>query len=79
MGSFGNYRVAKGDANDSGAFAREHLVWAAVTLLSILPIVVFPELAYSIVAVVDLGGIYLLGIYALITAERLLLESNGRA
>ncbi|MFQ5832836.1 MAG: hypothetical protein ACE5H4_09055 [Candidatus Thorarchaeota archaeon] len=78
VGSLGNYRAARGDADVSGTFAREHLSWAAATLLSILPIVAFPELAYTIVAVVDLGGVYLLGIYALITAERLLLESAGR-
>ena len=59
-------------------FTREHLYFAFAILLSVLPMFLFLELAYVLLIVVDMGGIYVIGIYMLITAERLLLESKGQ-
>ncbi|MBE0525716.1 MAG: hypothetical protein IH631_02155, partial [Candidatus Thorarchaeota archaeon] len=59
-------------------FTREHLYFALAVFLSFIPIILFLELAYIILIVVDMGGIYIIGIYMLITAERLLLESKGQ-
>jgi hypothetical protein len=60
-------------------FAREHLVFAVFVALSVIPMLLLPILAYPILILVDVGGIYVLGVYMLITAERLLLESSGRS
>ena len=62
----------------SGAFLSENLAFGIAALLSIPFMLLIPLLSYLILIVVDIGGMYLLGIYALITAERLLLESTGR-
>ncbi|TFG98635.1 hypothetical protein E4H12_05525 [Candidatus Thorarchaeota archaeon] len=59
-------------------FTREHLYFALAVFLSFIPMIMFLELAYVILIVVDMGGIYIIGIYMLITAERLLLESKGQ-
>jgi hypothetical protein len=61
-----------------GAFVRENLALGIAALLSIPFMLLIPLLSYLILIVVDIGGMYLLGVYALITAERLLLESTGR-
>ena len=57
-------------------FTREHLYFALAIFLSVIPMFLFLEFAYVILIVVDMGGIYIIGIYMLITSERLLLESK---
>ena len=59
-------------------FTREHLYFAIVVFLSIIPMFMFMEIAYIFLIIADMGGIYIIGIYMLITAERLLLESKGQ-
>lgn len=65
-------------SEDSNGFVRENLALGLAAILSIPFMLLFPLLAYLILIVVDIGGIYIVGVYALITAERLLLESTGR-
>ncbi len=57
---------------------KEFLVFAIVIALSIVPMILFMDFAYIILILVDMGGLYLIGIYMLVTAEKLLLESSGR-
>lgn len=57
---------------------KELLVFAIVIALSIVPMILFMDFAYIILILVDMGGLYLIGIYMLVTAEKLLLESSGR-
>ena len=59
-------------------YSKEHLYFAIVVFLSIIPMLIFPAGAYVILIVVNMGGIYSIGIHMLITAERLLLESKGQ-
>ena len=59
-------------------FTREHLYFAIVVFLSIIPMLMFLEIAYIFLIIADMGGIYIIGIYMLVTAERLLLESKGQ-
>ena len=59
-------------------YTREHLFFAIAVFLSIIPMMMFLSIAYIFLIVVDMGGIYVIGIYMLITAERLLLESKGQ-
>ena len=77
FGQFANYYLARIDP-ESGGFRRENLVFAIVAMMSIPFMLLLPELAYLILIIVDIGGIYIIGVYALITAERLLLETTGR-
>lgn len=55
----------------------EHAYLAIAILVSIIPVLVLPSIAYVLLLVVDMGGIYVTGLYMLITAERLLLQSKG--
>ncbi|MGY5879497.1 MAG: hypothetical protein RTV31_04555 [Candidatus Thorarchaeota archaeon] len=57
-------------------FTREHLYFALVVFISFIPMIIFLEFAYVILIIADMGGIYIVGIYMLITSERLLLESK---
>jgi len=57
-------------------YTREHLYFAIAVFLSIIPMMMFLSIAHIFLIVVDMGGIYVIGIYMLITAERLLLESK---
>lgn len=59
-------------------YGREHLYFAIVVYLSIIPMLMFLYIAHIFLIVADMGGIYVIGIYMLITAERLLLESKGQ-
>ena len=59
-------------------YTSEHLYFAIAVFISIIPMVMLLEIAYIFLIVVDMGGIYVIGIYMLITAERLLLESKGQ-
>ncbi|MFW9804387.1 MAG: hypothetical protein ACFFFC_17145 [Candidatus Thorarchaeota archaeon] len=72
-----NYYFSRKDP-ESGGFYKENLVFAIAALLSIPLMLLLQELAYLILIIVDIGGIYIIGVYALITAERLLLETTGR-
>jgi hypothetical protein len=63
---------------DFSDFLKENLALGIAAILSIPFMLLLPLLAYLILIIVDIGGIYILGVYALITAERLLLESTGR-
>jgi hypothetical protein len=60
------------------SLTREHLYFALAVYLSIAPMLIFPIFAYVMLVVVDMGGVYVIGIYMLVTAERLLLESKGQ-
>ena len=57
-------------------YTREHLYFAIAVFLSIIPMLIFLQQAYIFLIVVDMGGIYVIGIYMLVTAEHLLLESK---
>jgi hypothetical protein len=59
-------------------YSKEHAIFAGAIFLSIIPMLLLPAVAYIFLIVVDMGGIYVIGIYMLITAERLLLESKGQ-
>jgi hypothetical protein len=69
-----------GGRMDSGVefYTREHLYFAIAVFLSIIPMMMFLSIAHVFLIVVDMGGIYVIGIYMLITSERLLLESKGQ-
>ncbi|UCH04214.1 MAG: hypothetical protein JSW05_11655 [Candidatus Thorarchaeota archaeon] len=75
FGQTATYYVAR---EGDGVFVKENLVFGIVAILSIPFMLLLTQVAYLILIIVDIGGIYLLGVYALITAERLLLESTGR-
>ncbi|MFW9843830.1 MAG: hypothetical protein ACFFEV_04580, partial [Candidatus Thorarchaeota archaeon] len=74
-GFLSNYVLGK-KSIEVDIFTREHLYFAFTIFLSLVPMFLFLDLAYVILIVVDMGGIYGIGIYMLITAERLLLESK---
>lgn len=59
-------------------YSREHLYFAIAVFISIIPMMMFLSIAYIFLIVVDVGGIYVIGIYMLITAEQLLLQSKGQ-
>jgi hypothetical protein len=59
-------------------YTREHLYFGIAVFLSIFPMLMFPTAAYLFIILVDMGGIYVIGIYMLVTAEKLLLESKGQ-
>ncbi len=59
-------------------YSREHIYFAIAVFLSIIPMLVVPAAAYVVMIVVDMGGIYVIGIHMLITAEGLLVESEGQ-
>ncbi|MFX1483995.1 MAG: hypothetical protein ACFFCP_12520 [Promethearchaeota archaeon] len=77
IGFLSNYQLAR--KSGQGEFInREHFYFAVAVFLSIIPMLVFPVFAYVLLVVVDMGGIYVIGIYMLVTAEQLLLESEGK-
>jgi hypothetical protein len=75
IGFLSNYLLGR-KSIEAEIFTREHLYFAVAIFLSLIPMFLFLELAYVLLIVVDMGGIYVIGIYMLITAERLLLESK---
>lgn len=75
FGMFVNYAEAQKSTN---AFVKEHLIFGIFTMLSIIPILLFPAFGFLVIIIADIGGIYAMGVYMLITAEQLLLESAGR-
>jgi hypothetical protein len=74
-GFLSNYILGRKNV-EADIFTREHLYFSISIFLSIIPMFLFPELAYVLLIVVDMGGIYMMGIYMLITAEQFLLESR---
>ena len=74
-GFLSNYLLGR-KSIEADIFTREHIYFAFAVFLSIIPMYLFLDLAYVLLIVVDMGGIYVIGIYMLITAERLLLESK---
>jgi len=77
VGFLSNY-IGTRSESDAGVHTREYLYFAIVVFLSIIPMLMFIELAHVFLIIADMGGIYIIGIYMLITAERLLLESKGQ-
>ncbi|MHA1964220.1 MAG: hypothetical protein ACXACG_16895 [Candidatus Thorarchaeota archaeon] len=78
VGFLSNYLGGRREASGIEFYSREHLYFAIVVFLSAIPILMFLDFGYVFLIVVDMGGIYVIGIYMLITAERLLLESKGQ-
>ncbi|MHA1637044.1 MAG: hypothetical protein ACTSUO_07275 [Candidatus Thorarchaeota archaeon] len=77
IGNGGNYYDSY--RNQDGATpTKELLIFAIIIALSIIPMLLFLEWSTLILIVVDMGGIYIIGIYMLLTAEKMLLESSGR-
>ena len=77
LGNTANYFEAKRDKNqESVSFA--FLVYAVVIGISLLPILLLPDIAFTIMIAADIGGLYGMGIYMLLTAERILIETLGR-
>ena len=77
IGFLSNYIGARRESN--GKFiTHEHLYFAIVVFLSIIPMMMFLNLAHVFLIIADMGVIYIIGIYMLVTAERLLLESKGQ-
>jgi hypothetical protein len=77
LGQLANYYLSTLDPQSDG-FAKENLAFGITAILSIPFMLIIADLAYLILIIVDIGGIYVLGVYALITAEKLLLETSGR-
>lgn len=77
IGFLSNYLLAR-KSEQEGLVTREHFFFALAAFLSIIPMLMFPVFAYVLLVVVDMGGIYVIGIYMLVTAEQLLLKSKGQ-
>ncbi|RDE11757.1 MAG: hypothetical protein C4K47_09455 [Candidatus Thorarchaeota archaeon] len=65
-------------ASSYNFYSREHVYFAIAIFLSMIPMLIVPAAAYVVLIVVDMGGIYAIGIHMLITAEGLLVESEGQ-
>jgi hypothetical protein len=74
LGNLGNYIVALQDPQPDFT-TKVHLYFAVLLLLSII---LFPVMMFNIMVIVDMGGLYVIGIYMLISAEKVLLETSGR-
>jgi hypothetical protein len=77
VGFLSNYIGARSSA-DADFHTREYLYFAIVVFLSIIPMFMFIEIAHVFLIIADMGGIYVIGIYMLISAEQILLESKGQ-
>jgi hypothetical protein len=76
-GFLSNYLLGR-RSGEEDSLTREHLYFALAVYLSMVLMLIFPPFAYVLLVVVDMGGVYVIGIYMLVTAERLLLESKGQ-
>jgi hypothetical protein len=77
IGNLVNYYDAiRGSESDS--FSRVHLYYTILIALGLIPMFLFPPVAFVFMIVINLGGLYAIGIYALLSAERLLLEKTRR-
>ncbi len=74
IGNIAIYYEMRTDPN-SAEFSLSHLILVVFIILSIIPIVLLPDLAFTVMILVDIGGIYGLGIYILLTAERMLVQT----
>jgi len=72
-----SYVLAK-RASTLDFYSREHIYFAVAIFLSMIPMLIVPAAAYVVLIVVDMGGIYAIGIHMQITAEGLLVESEGQ-
>jgi hypothetical protein len=63
-------------SKDTDFFSKEHLYFALIILMSIIPMLLWLEAGYLILIITNMGGIFAVGISLLVTAERLLLESK---
>ncbi len=70
------YDSTRGSESDS--FRRVHLYYSLLIALGLVPMFLFPPMAFVFLIVINLGGLYAIGIYALLSAERLLLEKTRR-
>ena len=77
VGNLINYAISRDEPSEA-PFASGYLIFAVSILLSIIPILLFPPAGFSIIILVDIGGIYVLGLSTLVSAERLLLASLDR-
>ena len=77
FGNVGNYYFAQEETQPDPT-ANVHLLFSALLLVSVIPIILFPEVMFTIMVIVDMGGIYIVGIYMLISAEKVLLTTPGR-
>ena len=77
FGNFGNYFFAQEETQPDPT-VKVHLLFSALLLISIIPIILFPEVMFTIMVIVDMGGLYIVGIYMLISAEKVLLATSGR-
>ncbi|MFW9908696.1 MAG: hypothetical protein ACFFEF_08980 [Candidatus Thorarchaeota archaeon] len=68
------YYGARSDAKNAD-YAHAHLILVLLIFASLIPIVLFPEIAFAVMILVDIGGLYGLGIYMLVTAERILVRT----
>lgn len=73
-----NYLFGRRTGSELEFFSKEQLYFAIAILLGVIPMLVFPQIAFLVLIVVNMGGIYVIGIYMLISAEQLLLESKGQ-
>ena len=74
-GFLSNYILGRRNSNVE-FYSHEHLFFAIIVFLSIIPMLMVLSIAYVVLIVVNMGGIYVIGIYMLVTSERLLLESK---
>ncbi|MFW9847928.1 MAG: hypothetical protein ACFFF4_02245 [Candidatus Thorarchaeota archaeon] len=76
IGNTGIYLDMRKEPRSSDvAFA--HLILVTLMGFSILPIIFLTPIAFPIMILVDIGGLYGIGIYTLLTAERLLVQTMG--
>ena len=77
--AFGNLVIYYGLRKDpkSVDYSTSHLVLVIIVILSLVPIIAIPQIAFPMIIIVDIGGLYALGIYILITAERMLVQTMG--
>jgi hypothetical protein len=74
IGNAGIYYDMKKDP-ESADVASAHLLLVILMVISLIPIILLPPIAFPIMILVDIGGIYAMGIYTLFTAERMLVQT----
>jgi len=77
IGNVGNYVDFRRTSQEK-PFMRAQLVFVLLLAISTIPMLLFPSIGYAVILLVDVGGIFVQGIYMLISAENLLLETKGR-
>ncbi len=74
IGNGAIYYDMKSDPKSSD-LAVSHLVLVILIFVSIAPIILLPIIAFPIMILIDIGGLYALGVYTLLTAERILVQT----